>query len=505
MGKLIKQSTKRDIKKRTMRVVAIAIVLFLLLSIVATVVWPYWAAPGGADEYQLQIQVLEEHQSLAIHETVMVTNRREQAVDSLFFHIYPNVFRRFTTLPFDDADLERALPEGFAPGGLDIQSVTVNEAAAEWAVQGADEAVLRVACGLSPGQSAQVEISYYLLLTGNRSVIGVSGGQWRLNGFYPTLAVYQEDQLQLYPYVAIGNAMFSHSARIAATLDAPAKWAVAASSALNSIEGAEKGRALYSLDMEGRMLGLAMGAKLKVAERSAASGIKLRALTSVGGANALMDAAEKSLELFSSWFGEYPYATYTLVAADMLPSSAALPGIVYVREDIARGGKATLAREVARATARQWWGGLVCANPAEAPWLNEGLARYSEYLFVEETLGREAFLKILNEEVLPALKITIPGGMTVDSALARFQTEAEYEVVACLRGAAVIHELRSAMGLERLLSGLMTFATDNRFGIVDKLDLVNALNAGGGSWQETMDDYLLNIGEYANHYLEIYD
>ena len=87
--------------------------------------------------------------------------------------------------------------------------------------------------------------------------------------------------------------------------------------------------------------------------------------------------------------------------------------------------------------------------------------------------------------------------MTSDASLF---TAYEYEIVVINRGAAVFHELRTAMGREELLEGLRGFYKNGlEVDVLTEMDLVNALDeASGKSWEAFLTDWVFNIGDYVN-------
>ena len=108
--------------------------------------------------------------------------------------------------------------------------------------------------------------------------------------------------------------------------------------------------------------------------------------------------------------------------------------------------------------------------------------------------------------MVPALQLTIPGGLVVTSDAALF-TSSEYDIVVRDRGAAVFHELRTAMGREELIAGLRTFhelglQTD----VLTEMDLVRCLNeVSGGSWEKFLTDWVFNVGDYVNQTIDWLD
>ena len=75
------------------------------------------------------------------------------------------------------------------------------------------------------------------------------------------------------------------------------------------------------------------------------------------------------------------------------------------------------------------------------------------------------------------------------------------------RGAAVFHELRTAMGREDLIAGLRRFYEMGSDGaVLTEMDLVDALDAAsGGHWEKFLTDWVFNIGDYVNQTIDWLD
>ena len=134
--------------------------------------------------------------------------------------------------------------------------------------------------------------------------------------------------------------------------------------------------------------------------------------------------------------------------------------------------------------------------------MRDTLSGYAALLYFEEQEGYSGYLRRLNAQVLEALQITLPGGLTVDSAASRFTAFGEYELVVIDRGAAVMHETRALMGREAFMDALALYVTRNGGKIASIGDFVAALNEATGSrWDEYVVGQMQGIGEYVNQKL----
>jgi len=115
-------------------------------------------------------------------------------------------------------------------------------------------------------------------------------------------------------------------------------------------------------------------------------------------------------------------------------------------------------------------------------------------------------MKKLNAQAIPSLEVTIPGGLTVDSAADRFTTRYEYQAVVIDRGIAVLHELRELMGGDIFLDALGLYVKDNACSITSIADFAAALNqASGDRWDEYLVGQLQTISDYSGHDVPEYE
>ncbi|MFP2924266.1 ABC transporter permease/M1 family aminopeptidase [Pyxidicoccus sp. 3LG] len=178
----------------------------------------------------------------------------------------------------------------------------------------------------------------------------------------------------------------------------------------------------------------------------------------------ILQAATRSLEVFSEQFGPYPHEQLRIVE---VPSYAdfgalALPGTIYFPEH--RGFLADpsnpedidlVTRRIAHEVAHQWWGHQVDpADGAGATTLNESLAKYSEQLVLRAVQGESHLRRLLGFE-LDRYLTGRTGEKTDEPPLSEARQQAHLYYA---KGALVMNALRDLMGeaaLNRALSRLV--------------------------------------------------
>ncbi len=465
------------------------------------------AAEAERDRYDLAIDVLFEEQALRITQTVDYTNRTGQELHNMMFCVYGNILRRQSAIPVESDDLQSAYPAGFTPGGVDFIGVQVNEEDAEWGVQGENELFLRVECDLQPGERARFTFEFYVLWPVYSGAMGVGDLTWRLVNFYPVAAVWDGvlGDFPLGSYTAMTEPLFSETADYHATISLPETYDLAAPGTVTETPDGN-GLIHYEIDAES-IRELAMVFSRKMFERTAelAGGLTVRALGNTAGhAAALLSEASGAMEWMESALGEYPWETLTLVETEYLYEGLSHPGVIQVSTEAIEGGQ--LHDAILNLCAHQYFSGVVGSNRTSAPWLSDTLSAYMVLLNRVNREGDEEYLKKLNEQIIPALQITVPGGVTVDSGTERFNSRMEYEIVVIDRGMVVLHDMYKSMGYEQFLAALREYVSRMRFRNATAADFLAVMNeVSGKRWDEYLYGQMHNMDDFVNAGIEWYE
>jgi len=163
----------------------------------------------------------------------------------------------------------------------------------------------------------------------------------------------------------------------------------------------------------------------------------------VNTAPAYADAISHVLDFYNDEFGPLPEPGLTLAQLpDGTVDGFAAPGLLLVsaRQWSAKPNERLLADLVAH----QWWGTQVTAATSSDVWITDGLSRYSEGLYVEQTTGKEGLNKALEDYAVGALMFD--DSAPIADARRLEPGSEEYQSVVVNKGAMVFHMLRAIIG-----------------------------------------------------------
>jgi hypothetical protein len=173
-------------------------------------------------------------------------------------------------------------------------------------------------------------------------------------------------------------------------------------------------------------------------------------------AQAYANSLAQVVDYFNDAFGALPDPTLTVAQLpDGTVDGFAAPGLLLVsaRQWSAKPNE----RILADLAAHQWWGSQVMAATPSDAWLTDGLSRYAEGLYVEQTSGKDALNKAIEDFAVGALMFD-DSAPIADARRLEPGTE-EYQSVVVNKGAIVFHMLRSIIGDANFSALLKDFYT----------------------------------------------
>lgn len=200
-----------------------------------------------------------------------------------------------------------------------------------------------------------------------------------------------------------------------------------------------------------------------------------------------------AIEAFEVGYGPY---LWDKVGFHLVPfNSGAMEhatSIAYPR--VTANGALTYETLMAHELAHHWWGNLVTCRTAEDMWINEGMASYSERLFLEYLYGYDSYIydiKLNHKDVLHHAHVNDDGYFPLSGV----PHQITYGDHSYNKGADVAHALRGYLGDSLFFIGLKSFLAANLYQDVDATDFMNHLNTINGiEVTDFFNDWIFNPG-----------
>lgn len=461
-------------------------------------------AQPDTNRYTINVQLNPEDKTLTAEQQVIYKNNDNIELTELYFHVYPNAFKKKETAPFLFDDFDRAYSNGFQPGYAEVTTVELfnkeTRTALNFNLQGEGDTILRVELPsvLKPNDSITLEMKYKILIPPAGERFGYGAGNFNLGNWYPVAAVYDNTGWNLDKYYAVGDPFYSDISNYIVNITLPKEYTVAASGSLSE-EKAEGDNKTWKFEAQNmRDFAFIANNKFRIAEDNA-DGINIKSYYYEGHeekGRAALEYGKRSIEVFNRKFGKYPYPSYSVVETEF-PSGMEYPGLVYINQayyqadDVEENLMFTTVHE----TAHQWWYGVVGNDQIDEAWLDEGFATYSEVVYVESEFGKiqgERYIEYIEEDAEQAVSSRIFDGVIL-KPLSEYNNWQDYGPAVYNGGAVLLNELRKQVGDEVFFNILKTYYRDYGFKNATTEDFLNVCEKIGNEEFDSFFDRHLTM------------
>ncbi len=357
-------------------------------------------------------------------------------------------------------------------GAFTLERIARAGAATTFALN-ANELTIPLPAPLNPGCSVTIQLEYSI----NVPQMGI--GLSSFKGYFG----YNERQINLAlwlatPAVRLNNSWLIHEPQPIGeqTVLEQADWDVTLTveNAPETLQIAAPGQAEDLGDNRWRYMlrnardfSLSLGAGYRVIAQTAPDGTRVEVVhfgdvvrtldngSTVNGATHALEVAVEAVEQYSSLFGPYPYERLLIVQGDF-PDGMEFSGLVFVSTNwfytFEGGVQNYLTLITVHEVSHQWWYARVGNDAAYAPWLDEALATYSEYIWYEEFHP-----DLKNWWWSFRVAWYNPQG-DVDSNVYEYETARDYINAVYLRGVQMLHNLREDIGTQEFFDLLAAYA-----------------------------------------------
>ncbi len=421
-----------------------------------------------------------------LHGTTVLTtsNTTGQVLSELWFTIYPDAFRNSKSTPAPAA----AYYAGFEPGGIEFEEVLVNYKAVDYIKEGVS-LQLTPTEEILPGQDITVQMKWKAYIPRLSYRYGYKDGVFMLGHFYPALNVYDEQGWRNSYDSAFGDPFCFNCADYLVRLNIPEAYSMVSTGSVVETIAEDTGRQFITVIAENvRDFAMVIAHQYQVREEQ-----QLGYTFSVHAPNqvqAELDAVLQEtidiLDFFSCTWGSYPYPEFKVVFVPMQGfRGMEYSGVVFLSQDLLRPGadrthtRFLLAHEVAH----QWWYGLVGNDQVREPWLDEGLASWGAYKYLNQQDQTSKGSKAVGAETNLARE------------LKDMYSRDDYYSTAYTGGESFWWGLEQELGEEKVKQVLRRYLANYRFQIATTEDLLRVIQQEA---HRDMQDYFNRWFNYEN-------
>lgn len=439
---------------------------------------------SNAPRYDIYLTINPTTKTFEGTSRVNLTNTEDVALDQIYFRLLPNGGK------------------SYGDGSLTVSRTTIAGQPIRTNLS-PDNTTLEVflSSPLQPGEQVQIDLAFqgnvpqdYGALDTGYGIYNFSENVMALSGWYPILAVYDQDGWNLDLPSAIGDSVYSETAFYTVNLTVPTDQVVAASGVeINRIvEGKQANITLASGPVRDFFIILSPDFN-KISKNT--NGTRVNSFYLPGrleGAEKALEIAASSLNTYNQRFGPYPYAELDIVDAPMQNAAGVeFPGIILVADNLyLNHERPTFTIAAAHEVAHQWWYNVVGNDIFDDPWLDEALTTYSSSLYFEDNQLTDGL-----EGLISGWQRTYDGLVNsgyddqVTRSLGYFESLSRpdiYGAVVYVKGALFFHQLRQLIGDAAFFQALQNYYHDFQFEIADPQDLLTAFETASG---RSLDDF----------------
>lgn len=396
-------------------------------------------------------------------ERVRFTNRTPDTLTEIVFRLYPN--------------------SPVLAGRMNVTHVTLDNGEVEPVLSALDTVMtVPLSKSLEPGQAVELTLDFNVTMTRGLDAsygrFGFVHNVVSATAWYPTLSVYD---VGLGWWKSLpspqGDPAYTESGLYDVRLTVPADMTVAMSGV--EVDKKENGDGtLTHRGVTGPMRDFAFQASTRyIAESTDVDGTRLNVVhykdpdnPGIDATDAVVKYATLAMQTYSKSYGEYPFKEFNVVE-NPTPTGVEFPGLVQIAENSWVKGNNFLEITIAHEISHQWFYSLVGNNQVEHPWLDEGLARYSEFVYIRAAYGDAAGNDYINRYQRSVERFTGQGfpDMPVDEPVRSF-TSMAYGIIVYNKGGLFIVELERELGKDMVNKALKEYFQRHKYAVVTSAD-----------------------------------
>jgi len=392
-------------------------------------------------------------------------NTSGKNLNELWFTAYPDSFR--------SSDITPAPPEayyaGFNQGGLSFDYIKINGKAAQHSEIGTSIQV-KAASIIKPGDAIEVEMGWRDKIPRVKYRYGNYKTVYMLGSFYPALNLLSGDGWHNTYNSVFGDPFCFQTAYYAVSLNIPNSYNMVSTGRIVNHSTEDDGRDTYLIEArEARDFSLLVMYDYTEIKKDV-KGTTIKCYFPSGHSETAQKTLQKSsqiLNYYASQFGSYPFGEFKVAFVPMQGfHGMEYSGLIFLREEFLQENYEPERRDfiLAHEIAHQWWYGLVGNDQLREPWLDEGLANWSAYRYLQDVEGRPIPTDYKNYE-----------GMNLGKELKEMYSRQDYYSTAYNGGEAFWFGLEKELGHTTVIKVLRRYLADHKNKIATTRDLMDII------------------------------
>ncbi|MCM1289869.1 MAG: M1 family metallopeptidase [Corallococcus sp.] len=471
-------------KKRILCLTLVAVLIASAVVFAACNGNPLDNASKNADNYTIVCAFDDGAKVLTAVQTVETVNRSENSLNAIKFHLYANAYREDAKISVVPTGYESsAYYHGKNWGDITIDGVKINGEPAAFTIEGEDADILCVPTAKEwfPDDKATVEITYTVKLANLRHRLGWTENSVNLGNFYPVLCKMENGKYCDTPYYNVGDPYVTEIANYDVTVKFAEDYVVASTGNLVEAESAE-GFVTYNYVAKAvRDFAIVASQNFKTLSQTV-DGVTINYYYyNDADSEASLATAVGAYKFFNQNVGKYPYDQISVCETEFCFGGMEYPQLVMITS----GGSAYL-EAVAHEIAHQWFYGIVGNDQIQNAWMDEGLAEFLTYLYLDDagTMPLAQSIKANYKTYTTYVDVLNNYYTDVDisfRSLPEYRNDNEYVVMTYVKGSLLFNTLYETMGKAKFFKALSAYYDDASFTVAPPSQMIQCFAKIGGN------------------------
>lgn len=445
-------------------------------------------AVKNADNYTIVCAYDGENHILSAVQTVEMTNRSSNSFKAVKFHLYPNAYREDAQNAVVPATYKGiAYPNGESWGEITVDGVKAEGNPVAYTVEGEDCDILSVPVEeWFPDEKITVEITYTVSLANIKHRLGWTKNSVNLGNFYPVLCHIENDNYSTSPYYNVGDPFVSEVANYNVTIKVDESYMVASTGNLTEAN-AENGFVNYNYTADAvRDFALVLSNRYKKLSQTVDDTTINYYYYNDTDSEASLDTAVRAFEYFCRKIGDYPYKQLSVCETDFCYGGMEYPSLVMITS-----GSKSYREAIVHETAHQWFYATVGNNQIEDAWMDEGLAEFLTYLYLDNCDDTPLSQNILANIKTYTTYVDVLNNYydNVDityRSLDKYKNDNEYVIMTYIKGSLMFNTLYETMGESKFFKALGDYYKHYSFQIATPAQMSDCFSKTGGAELSTI-------------------